>query len=395
MSRRGQHASVILMVLVTIAFASAALLAFIDRASEDLTAPAHAATANRLRGEAYSAMETVLATLVDFRAANNNTLRSPAEGWAWEEMRNYDWVAYTPMVEGRTVSVTFEDESAKLSLPAISDQNLLNYFLYFGLSNDEAAYLRDTLRTWTRANFTPTASGAYTPAQYQQEDLAFTPPGRSLRSWDELASIEGLRATGDDNDATAFYDVNGHLTELGRRFISAFSLYNFPTTNVNGGKSDSLAVLGQMDVQQQQAVLEFLRGENFGAPGAVKNLGYFTQIGDVASVANMLSTPTGMGVDITALRINVTVKEGLRVFTLSVLVTWPGGATAVAAPAPPSQATTANTTNQVTTTPPAAVQLNYPYTILDLRESNLDPADPATLESAAALNTPRLVPTSS
>jgi hypothetical protein len=394
-----QHASVILMVLVSITFASAALLAFIDRASEDLIAPVHAATANRLRPDAYSAMETVLATLGEFRAANGGNLRSPAEGWDWQTMLDEEWVSFAPAGD-RTVTVTFEDESAKLSLPAITDQNLLNYFLYYGLSNDEASYLRDTLRTWVgtgtgtaaRTSFVPTSSGAYTPAQYQQEELPFSPPLRSLRSWAELAAIEGLRATGDDDDATAFYDLNGNLTPLGRRFISAFSLYNFTAPNINGGKPDTLAVLAGLDVQQQQAVLDFLGKKGFGN-ATVKDLGYFTQVGDLGTVANTLANPTGVGVNVTALRINVTVKEGLAVFTLSVLVTWPNGATAVPAPTPPAQATTANTNNQITTAVPQTAQLNYPCTILELRESDLDPAETAAQDTT--LNTPLLSPPAS
>jgi hypothetical protein len=393
-----QQASVILMVLVTIAFASAALLTFIDRASEDLIAPTHAATANRLRPDAYSAMDTVLATLVEFRAANGGNLRSPAEGWDWQTMLDEEWVSFVPTGD-RTVTVTFEDESAKLSLPAISDQNLLNYFLYYGLTNEEANYLRDTLRTWVgtgtgtgvRTSFVPTSSGAYTPAQYQQEELPFSPPLRSLRSWAELAAIEGLRATGDD-DATAFYDLNGNLTPLGRRFISAFSLYNFTAPNINGGKPDTLAVLAQLDVQGQQAVLDFLNQQGFGN-ATVKDLGYFTQVGDLGTVANTLANPTGVGVNITALRVNVTVREGLAVFTLSALVTWPNGATAVPAPTPPAQATTANTNNQITTAVPQTAQLNYPYTILELRESDLDPAE--TTAQDAGLNTPLLSPPAS
>ncbi len=396
MARPRQHASVILMVLVTIAFAAAALLAFTERAMDDLIQPTRVVNANRLRAEAYSAMETVLAVLVDWRAANGNNLRSPTEGW--DNILNEDWVGYAPYDEHRTVTVTFDDESGKLSLPAISDQNLVNYFTYYGLGADQAAFLKDTLLTWMRPNYTPTSAGAYTTAQYQEDTLPFSPPGRSLRSWAELASIEGLRAPSaevNEGDPYFFY-LDGRPTPLGKRFMHAFSLYNFTTPNANGALHypDTIAILGQMSPQQQEEVVHFLRTKESGS-ATVPNTGFFTQAAQVQSVAGTLSAPAGMGVNITALRINVTVKQGLAVFTLSVLVTWPNGATAVAAPAPPSQATTAtNTTNQVTTTPLTTVQLNYPYTVLELKESDLDPDDPAVQTAAAELETPLLNPPS-
>ncbi|MEI6861059.1 MAG: hypothetical protein WCL04_02285 [Verrucomicrobiota bacterium] len=365
MPRRQQKGSVLLIVLVTIVFATTALIAFMERADDDLIIPMRHAGANRMRAEAYAALETTLAVLVDFRAANNNVLRSPAEGW--DDPLNLDWVQYTPASPDRTVKVTFEDESGKMSLPTVTAQNLTDYFTFYGLSADEVSLLRDSFLVWMQRNYVPSGTGAVDPTTYQQEVIPFTPPGRALRSWDELRSIDGV--------SEYFFDANGALTPLGKRFTSAYSLYNFPTPNVNGGKPDTLAVLGKLDVSEQQAVLDVLKSSGSGT-GMVKTLGFFSQLGDVATAANTVNALTGLGVNITALRINVTVKEGLSVFTLSTVVTWPtNGATLTPAPAPPSQATAANNTTPVTTAALQTPQLNYPYTILDITENDLDPAD--------------------
>src|ERR1043165_1535429 len=58
---------VIVVVMVTMLFATAALLTFMEKASNDLLVEQRAATANRLRAEAYSALEVTLAVLEEFR----------------------------------------------------------------------------------------------------------------------------------------------------------------------------------------------------------------------------------------------------------------------------------------------------------------------------------------
>ena len=395
MPRRQQQGSVLLIVLVTIVFATTALIAFMERADDDLIVPMRHAGANRMKAEAYAALETTLAVLVDFRVANNNVLRSPAEGW--DDPLNLEWVQYAPANPNRTVTVTFEDESAKMSLPTATAQNLIDFFTFYGLPADEANLLKDSLLVWMQRNYTPTGSGAIDPTTYQQEAIPFTPPGRPLRSWEELRSIDGVNEY--------FFDANGAPTPLGKRFTAAYSLYNFPSPTDNGGKPDTLDVLAKLDVSQQQSVLDHLTGDSTGT-GSVKNIGFFTQVGEVATLANVVTTLTGLDVNIAALRINVTVKEGLSVFTLSTVVTWPtNGATLTPAPAPPAQATTAINANPaatVTTAPLQTPQLNYPYIILDLTENDLDPAAPPTQaaepdtetdpEAVPSPNTPFLSP---
>jgi hypothetical protein len=130
---------------------------------------------------------------------------------------------------------------------------------------------------------------------------------------------------------------------------------------------------------------------------------YFTTIAEAATAAGVSTLNPGrggggggggptLGVTISALRINVTVKEGQSIFNLSTLVSFPAGtattgtalATPVAAPTVTASATNAGVTaspasNGVATTVTtsslgAVVALNYPYTILEISESDLDPA---------------------
>jgi general secretion pathway protein K len=418
MPARSQKASVLIVVLVTIVFVSAALVAFVQRATDDLLVPTRQTDASRLRGEAYSAMETSLAVLTDFRIANGG-LHSPNEGWG----DPLSWVSYTPLVEGRQVSVTFEDESGKMSLPvvssAITTNNLTNNPLYYFLtttasqSSDDASLIQDSLLTWMKKNFSPTTSGATTAAQYEQDTIPFAPPSRSLRSWYELQSIDGV--------SSLFFDANGRITEVGRRFISAFSLYNFASSNVNAGNVDAIETLGQLSDSGAQSILNVVSTTDSNTSGAAntnQTSAYFSKIADAAQAAGVatLNPSSGggrggggggptLGVTISALRVNVTVKEGQSLYNLSALVSFPAGtattgtalATPVAAPTITASATNAGitttaasaaTATTVTTSSlGAVVALNYPYTILELSESDLDPAAQTAQTTSTAMTT--------
>ena len=92
---RRERATVLVIVLVTLLFATTALLLFIEKASTDLIVHVRDSDRVRLRQEAYSALETTLAVLVDFQEVLGG-LHSPAEGWAEPlEWGDYDCLLYT------------------------------------------------------------------------------------------------------------------------------------------------------------------------------------------------------------------------------------------------------------------------------------------------------------
>src|SRR3954467_14243784 len=97
--RQAERGSVLVIVMITLIFTTFALVAFIEKASGDLLVEARAAESARLRAEAYSALETTLAVLDDFRTVGNG-LHNPAEGWG----NPLDFAAWTPH-DGRTVEV--------------------------------------------------------------------------------------------------------------------------------------------------------------------------------------------------------------------------------------------------------------------------------------------------
>ena len=379
--RRG---AVILVVLITILFAGAALTLFMQQASDDLRVGMRDADARRLRPEAYSDLETTLAVLQDFILVNGS-LKSPAEGWG----DPLAWAGYTPE-SGRTVTVQFADESGKVSLPHVTDAYLVDLFKSWDIRQSDAERLADALMMWTTKNYVPTSD--FTPT-YDLDAIPFDNPQRPIRTWSELKSIDVVRET--------FFDHAGRPNSLWKQFTSTFSLFDFTASNLNAGNTGVMQALN-LDTSQQSLLSDYLDGRgSYRSQGA----GYFRSSSDIARVLGVQAPPTGVGTDIQALRIIITVRDGQGVFRLDAVVSIGGAAKAVtqkaankdwdaspdAAAAQALQATT--TANQaaaakaVTGDSTQMPVLNYPFTILELREN--DDLPPALPPAAQAENVNR------
>ncbi|HEV8073968.1 MAG TPA: hypothetical protein VGP21_07535 [Opitutaceae bacterium] len=379
-----KRASILLIVLVTIAFASLALVAFIDRASNDLLVAARVAEANRLRADAYSALEVTLGVLNEFIQADGGALHSPAEGWS----DPLGFAGYEP-ASGRTIEVTFEDESGKLSLPHADANQLTNLFTSWGVTQSDAEELADALLTWMRKDHVA-STDAGTP-DYDRADIPYAAPQRSLRSFDELAAIDFVKKI--------FYDENGQPNDLWHKFAATFSLYDFNPPNLNSAGSGTLTALGQSDPTLQNQLSSYLQGTgDYKQQGP----GYFKSTADANNLFGAQAVPQGVGTQILALRIIVTVHEDNSSFRLETVVTQKNQAKAIASteqvtlpdgtttntpgvplpatasngpaspannsPGPATPATPASTGASATTT----VQLNYPFTLLEVHEEIID-----------------------
>lgn len=304
--RRG---SVLVIVLVTILFTSVALVAFIEQASNDLLVESRAAASKRLRREAYSALEVTFATLQSYSQAGNG-LHHPAEGWD-DPLGFADW---TPR-EGCTATVTFEDESGKIPLSRVDAATLVNLFESWQLAPPDAQKLADALLGWMKKDYVP-ASGQ--PTDYDQMAIPYAAPGRSLRSYSELAAIDEARVV--------FYDEAGRPNDLWRRFAATFSVFDYAQVDLNAAPPDVLVALGFTDLSQQQRVADYLAGKGVSGPPGPR---WFTSANEAASVLGSGALPPLAGVQIRALRVNITIREGRSEFRLTTVIAPAGGATLV------------------------------------------------------------------
>lgn len=402
--RRG---SIIIVVLVTMAFAAMALTIFIEKAANDLLVEVRAADASRMRLEAYSAMETTLAVLEDYRSALGG-LHSPAEGWG----DPLGFAGYEPVDEVRraglnpefTVEVSFEDESGKISLPNVQANTLTTLFQYWGLDEGTSSKLTDALLGWMKPDYVPASAGAPQAEDYESGELPFAPPARTLRSFDELASIEFVR--------DVFYDQTGLPNELWHRFVATFSLYDFQSSNINAAPPDILGAYGNLDPSLEQKLAEFLAG----ADGHTKTggAGYFVSTDEVNQLLGGGTPAANLGVTISALRVIVTVRQGQASYRLNSLVAIPGGtgakipaawtqqqtpsaaagtgqqgsATNTVAPGNSgvSRASTSPNTTRASGASTTQQNLNYPYAYLEVRENDLIPPPLPMIATAAEIS---------
>jgi hypothetical protein len=371
--------SVLVIVMITLLFAVFALVAFMEKASVDLLVDQREVLTRRLRMEAYSALEVTLGVLEAFREVSSG-LHSPAEGWT----DPLGFAGYLP-AEGRTVDVTFEDESGKISLPHADARVLKNLFFNWGIQKTDAEGLADAILGWMKPNHIYTSS---VQPNYEIGAIPFEPPGRSLRSFHELAAIDKVREF--------FYDADGRPNEFWKRFADSVSLLDFPKPNINGAKPDTLAAMGEFDLTQQQNLGDYFRGVgSFQSMGP----GYFQSPAEAQRIAGPTGNTAAFGSTISALRILITVHEGRSEFRVStVLALPPNGATTVqttatstrkqaSAPVGQTAAQQQNRPNaaQAANRPgataksqqtAAARNLKYPFTLLEIRENDEIPPPP-------------------
>lgn len=366
--RRG---SVIVIVMVTLIFATFALVTFMEKANVDLLVEQRYAVDKRLRMEAYSALETTLGVLEVFREAGQG-LRSPADGWS----DPLGFAGYTPG-DGRRVEVTFEDESGKLSLPRITVETLVTLFEGWGFPKNEAGELADALLGWMKRDH------LYASVQpnYDSGPLPFESPNRPLRSFSELAVIEKVREK--------FFDEEGRPNGYWMQFTQAVSLLDFQQPNINGAREDTLAALGRLDEQARKALLD----------RRASGQGSLASPGDAQAIVGPNGDLRGFGATISALRVVVTVHEGNSEFKVAAVVAPQGSparavrqtatrketsaAAAKTASQKQSQSDAAKAGNQNTKSgQPGQGQnqsLRYPFTLLEIRENADIPSNPASI----------------
>jgi hypothetical protein len=378
--RRTFRGSVLVIVMITLMFATFALVTFMEKASVDLLVEQREALTRRLRVEAYSALETTLGVLNEFREVGNG-LRSPAEGWS----DPLAFAGYTPS-DDREVQIQFDDESGKIPLPRATAELLTNLFKYWGFVDAEAEALADAMLGWMKRNHV--YASAVQP-NYESGPIPYLAPGRSLRSYSELAAIEKVRET--------FFDAEGRPNEYWKRFVDSVSLFDFQRPNLNGARPDTLAALGKFDETQLKNLGDYLSG---AGPYERQGPQFFQSPSEAQRVAGPTGDTNGFGSTISALRITVIVRDGRTEFKLSTVVAPPSGATTIQTTATAARTQTAGavgqSANQQKNRPNAAqptprpggtstaggsgaapASLKYPFTLLEIRENDEIPPPPA------------------
>lgn len=354
--KRDRRGSALVMTLFLVFLAALAMSRFIEKAYAEILGEALYVERDRLRLEAYSALETTVAVLYDMTRVEG-ALRAPEQGWG-------DPFAYAgvELPEGVSVEVNFIDEMGKISLPQAGRDRLLRLFEVLGFAAIESQDLADALLEW----ITPAAAESVTTTlrEYERAEIPYRPPQRPLRSFYELAAIAGFRE--------AFFDAQGVPNSRFYELTRLVSLYRFPQVNVN---SASPAVIGiWADIGEREAIQ--LSQEPDRERG---QRGFFEDLAEASAHFGMPLPAALFNVATTCLRAQIVVSEGGSSYVLTTVIA-PAGASANLVPPSPRQPSTPATPpdrrgrrQQGRPIRPGTQQeqaVGYPFVFLEIREND-------------------------
>jgi general secretion pathway protein K len=301
MVRPGKRGSVIVVVLVTLLLASLMLMKFMESSEVELTLATRQADRERLRTDAYAAMETVLAVMAEVQAINNG-LYAPEQGWG----DPYLYSGSSPR-EGVSVKYAFFDETGKASLPKLEFEELVQLVTAIGLNDTDARRFADGLFAWTKADYSPVDMEAEA-SRYERDMIPHEPPKRSLRSWEELRAVRLAREY--------VYDEEGALTPFGAALRENVSLYEFDGSNVNS-LAPALGAARGWDTTQSATIASYRGGKAARPAGAPP---WFRNTKDVTSILGANADTRNIGTEVKIMRVEVTVREGAASMRLGALV---------------------------------------------------------------------------
>ncbi len=347
--RRVRRGSVLVFVLVLIVVTSAAILKFSERAMGEMAGEGYYVQRDRLRGEAYSALEATLSVLALYREIDGG-LYAPAQGWG-EPLAE---AGYEPEA-GRDVTVEFADENAKLPLKNadLAEPALVALFTDLGFEAGEVDVLTDSLLDWIDADDNPRPFGAEKD-DYLRTDPSHVAANRAPRSFTELAAVQGF--------ADLMFTEAGRPNERCEEFMRRVSLWSDGTINLNTVPDETLRASGLLDDRQLASLtraLDTVDGVR-GSAGAR----YFRSLTDQtgALVGGMF------GVQTKVLGVIITVRERQTEFRLRAVIRTDssGGTTQTAARLP--NGTTTNGTAPRANAAATSQQIEYPFKFLELVE---------------------------
>lgn len=296
--------TVLLLVLVIVVIAATAIIAFLERALSEMSGEGYYVQRDRLRADAYSALEVTMAVLNDFKTIDGG-LFSPEQGWR-------DPLGYAGLVprEGIEVSVEFADENARLPLLAgdAAEPWLLVLFTDLGFQSDEIAVLTDVLLDWIDEDDNPRLLGAESQ-EYLRADLPHIAANRMPTRLEELSAAIGW--------SSLMFNEAGIPNARFEEFKRLVSVYSSGPINMNTASERVLRATGVFSDPELNA-LRSAFPERFG--GQVRGRGYYTSIGELNDVVGALPTIIRLGVRIEVLSVIVTVKEGDAIFRVKAVV---------------------------------------------------------------------------
>ncbi|MEZ5277724.1 MAG: type II secretion system protein GspK [Opitutaceae bacterium] len=326
------------------------LTQFIERGLSEIAGEGYYVERDRLRHAAYGALETTLAVLADFREIEGG-LQSPAQGWG-------DPIGFAGVEIGKglQVTVSFEDESAKLPLNSLDEGTLYLLFDEMGITPEDSLLLTNSLLDWIDEDDDTRIEGAESD-EYSFREIPHRAANRPIRNLDELAVIEGFDLY--------FFDEDGRPNALFDAFAQMVSPYGGSRLNANAASAMTLRAAASVGDAQLEAIADYLAGAD-RKPGTSDDR-YFASTDELLEVIVEMPAGLTLGVDISVLSILIQVKEGDSVFELKAVLSLDGsGIPSVQTGT--GQAASSAPLSQVSRSTASTTAIEYPFVFLELTE---------------------------
>lgn len=296
--------SIIVLVLVFVVLLTFIVVAFLEEATAKIKYYGLFHNRDDIRTDAYSAMEITLATINQYREIEG-ALWGPAQGWG----RPLEEFGFTPD-NASSVEVSFEDESGKLPLLSMEYPQLLVLFEILGFDLPEREALADGLLDWLDEDDISRLNG-FDGEDYERLNPPYKAANGPIESWDEFRLIRPFN--------TLFFDENGSPLPNWSRFRKAVSLFHEGNVNVNGANSTVLLYLQETGALNMRSFIDFRNGRD-GEPGTADD----RLLREESNLGAIPEEASGIGMEISLLRVKVTSIRGDARFELEGLVSWSG-----------------------------------------------------------------------
>ena len=312
--------SVLVFVLAIIVFISVLCVRLMKETTQELRHVSQFHRRDDLRTYAYSALDLVVGVVNEYKMALNKL--ENGQGWhnplKFAEMENPSFLSDFDGGENESSaikwSVELSDESGKIPLNKVSDQNLVALFAQMvseseggGLTDEEDGRpLLDSLRDWEDEDDDERDDGAEDDF-YEDLDSPYFTPGRKISSFDEFKMIKGFGfGESGTEEMGLFFNQDGTDSKHFKDFKDSFSFYNEGAINPFACSDFILRVLAGSDDFVYEELIELKSSDSL-----LDRNEFYDSISKLASEMGIKISR-----EVIVLRVVITVERGKSMFQL-------------------------------------------------------------------------------
>ncbi len=244
---RKKNGAVLLGVLGIILLISVIVTLYLESVMTSIRHNTNSDSRQDMRTEALNVLNITLATMRAFETADK-AFYSYRQGWT----RPLDYVPEYLPPPGLQVKVTIHDETAKLPLNRLNEQQLHFLFEELGFESGDQDELTDCLLDWIDADELKRINGAEKDDYEREYGKEILPSNGIIVSWDEFRLIKGFREN--------FFDPNGLPNDKMKALKAACSIYHGFPINVNGANELALQSMAKSLNFEADAMLDYIKG---------------------------------------------------------------------------------------------------------------------------------------